>query len=733
MWDLILLEGNEILLRTALAIWQALADRIMGVRSADEFYSIMGVLTREMLEFGFVDANVLVRSVAAIGTLSELKNLREHYLYNINPWSSSEPSAATVPYDDDDDKRLNLCPREKLVLDIGVLKKQYSKLKQRQRQAHIIFNAAVSRQPQRPTPVAMNHLLLGKSALVSVRRLGPPPGSVPPPRQQQSATLHWKDEPPRQSSSSSSSDTELCDDPEHLASDEEDSRKCQVERGDEIAEEPPQNFRDSSPTPSNVTEPASSLDETVPSMTTTSKDYDTCSDDGFDFEKFLEERIRCLKSDAVERDEEETNVPGDDSKTDTDNATYPKRSSERALEIIQENSLILHRMLQCHSRFSPSTVEETRASDGDNPGDEFTWAGNSSCEDPRGSSHPKSGEEHVEIFNDPMTQNQADTQHSFEPFKYETLFIMAERSTGGVKTATFGSTPSEGGNFKNVESAFSSRAEDTRGVKFSSGQAFDVTSSFDAALKFGDVKTETCELRFETKPSETSSEVSTTTSCVGDATTSAFSSSSDTWVIRRGEDENVKVTEVSNTYPTSRGRFSMEDHSSGFGFDGDNVDASEPAEYLQGEFRNEDVTNVVGTTSPGGETDTRTSYEQTSKYKSILDYSKDLDEKYNALILNAPASKNVQQNQNASRTLHLPLSPDDSRISGDNQKLASPSRLKDPSPTWRSSASKRSPSKEFAGTSPTRGSPNHIFNPFPVMLSSRQNKDVAVKLGLYKK
>jgi hypothetical protein len=36
-------------------------SRIMMVESADEFYSIMGVLTREMLEFGTIDANNLIK------------------------------------------------------------------------------------------------------------------------------------------------------------------------------------------------------------------------------------------------------------------------------------------------------------------------------------------------------------------------------------------------------------------------------------------------------------------------------------------------------------------------------------------------------------------------------------------------------------------------------------------------------------------------------------------------
>jgi len=36
-------------------------SRIMAVDSADEFYSIMGVLTREMLEFGLMDTNNLIK------------------------------------------------------------------------------------------------------------------------------------------------------------------------------------------------------------------------------------------------------------------------------------------------------------------------------------------------------------------------------------------------------------------------------------------------------------------------------------------------------------------------------------------------------------------------------------------------------------------------------------------------------------------------------------------------
>ncbi|KAL8567448.1 hypothetical protein ACOMHN_010039 [Nucella lapillus] len=52
VWDTILLEGSEVLLRTALCLWTKLARRIMGVESADEFYSLMGEMSADMMEGG---------------------------------------------------------------------------------------------------------------------------------------------------------------------------------------------------------------------------------------------------------------------------------------------------------------------------------------------------------------------------------------------------------------------------------------------------------------------------------------------------------------------------------------------------------------------------------------------------------------------------------------------------------------------------------------------------------
>ncbi|XP_074111590.1 uncharacterized protein LOC141535524 isoform X2 [Cotesia typhae] len=62
-----------------------LSSRIIAVKSADEFYSIMGVLTREMLEF--TDTNCLIKAIMNMETLHEIQDLREIHRHNIAPWA----------------------------------------------------------------------------------------------------------------------------------------------------------------------------------------------------------------------------------------------------------------------------------------------------------------------------------------------------------------------------------------------------------------------------------------------------------------------------------------------------------------------------------------------------------------------------------------------------------------------------------------------------------------------
>ena len=80
--------------------------------------------------------------------------------------------------------------RDKLQLDVAALRKQYAKLRERQRQAHVMFwTAATPTAPSNPNPVA--NLLAGKKPLLARRssssaapgapRLRLPPARVVPP------------------------------------------------------------------------------------------------------------------------------------------------------------------------------------------------------------------------------------------------------------------------------------------------------------------------------------------------------------------------------------------------------------------------------------------------------------------------------------------------------------------------------------------------------------------------
>ncbi|XP_076056499.1 uncharacterized protein LOC143034396 isoform X3 [Oratosquilla oratoria] len=290
VWDLIFLHGNEVLLRTALALWAALADRIVEVRSADEFYTVMGVLTREMLAFGTMEPNRLVQTIVTMAPFPfpGLSELRDKYRYNITPWTLGA-SVSTVARkglrlfyadeegeDEDDDHKLvvaaafgvsgifrkseynvgisgkfrktssetsrgsssssttssasgqgGFIPRNMLIgggsggggghLDISSLRKQYDRLRERQKQAHIVLTASQIRagvgatiqtgarraggggggpgggggvagqqddpggrpKSQRSASLTMNHLLMGKKALTSKTKRVVTQGMIP--------------------------------------------------------------------------------------------------------------------------------------------------------------------------------------------------------------------------------------------------------------------------------------------------------------------------------------------------------------------------------------------------------------------------------------------------------------------------------------------------------------------------------------------------------------------------
>ncbi|CAH1783790.1 unnamed protein product [Owenia fusiformis] len=234
VWDSVFLEGSEILIRTALAIWAKLSPRILKAQSADEFYTTMGALTQEMMADTIIDADDLVKTIYNIAPFPfpQLAELREKYTYNITPFQAAmsvgkrplKGGATGILSDDDDgDEDLDvvncfggiLGPQsspgktrsdtdgsfdmskispgaygaipgalqsqipaylERMNTDIHGLKRQYTRLKERQKQAHIFIAAAASNAksqksypkaalaPNIESPVVLNHLFVGRKA-----------------------------------------------------------------------------------------------------------------------------------------------------------------------------------------------------------------------------------------------------------------------------------------------------------------------------------------------------------------------------------------------------------------------------------------------------------------------------------------------------------------------------------------------------------------------------------------
>nr|XP_036224731.1 titin isoform X4 [Bactrocera oleae]XP_036224732.1 titin isoform X4 [Bactrocera oleae] len=246
VWDLVLIEGSDVLLRTALVLWSLLEDRVLSTRTADDFYGKMGSFSSELLNGHLIDSNGLIEKVVQLGPIPDIQKLRDKHLYNITPLHHKQ--GLQFYYDDeepgsDEESRLAVATvwgmpwgrrgsqgqttnatkqvtenKERLALDISLLKKQYDRMRERQRQAHIILTTACStaRQSaiattstQSNQSVAMNQLLLGRAAIVTNKGRRPPPGAIPPARKpslptvlhsrqpvrqlRRGETLHWRD------------------------------------------------------------------------------------------------------------------------------------------------------------------------------------------------------------------------------------------------------------------------------------------------------------------------------------------------------------------------------------------------------------------------------------------------------------------------------------------------------------------------------------------------------------
>ncbi|KAK4470349.1 hypothetical protein MN116_005912 [Schistosoma mekongi] len=87
VWDSILLEGSEMILRTALVIMDFLKSRLLKLKSADQFYATMTDLMVSLSEGRIVSSQELLFEIYELAPFPYpgLKELREKFMYNIAP------------------------------------------------------------------------------------------------------------------------------------------------------------------------------------------------------------------------------------------------------------------------------------------------------------------------------------------------------------------------------------------------------------------------------------------------------------------------------------------------------------------------------------------------------------------------------------------------------------------------------------------------------------------------
>ncbi|KRX42358.1 TBC1 domain family member 30 [Trichinella murrelli] len=164
IWDSLMLEGSEILLRVALATFAKISRHTLNATSADGFYELMSRLSRKLQTMGKTQCENLIQLVYSMADFPfpGLHELRDRHLWNIQPFSSgfgmfrhqvisilkseNDPLGCSAEIEDDfaSKKSLSLFAN-KSVLDkqnLNALKKKYNEMKQRQKQAKLLLEGS---------------------------------------------------------------------------------------------------------------------------------------------------------------------------------------------------------------------------------------------------------------------------------------------------------------------------------------------------------------------------------------------------------------------------------------------------------------------------------------------------------------------------------------------------------------------------------------------------------------
>nr|CAB3266839.1 TBC1 domain family member 30-like [Phallusia mammillata] len=203
IWDSVMLDGNEFLLRVALAVWAKLGEKIGETQSADEFYCVMSEMMQKALHGKLVQTDELIRMSYKIAAFPfpHLVQLREKYTYNITPFAAENEEAkasserqvetegenqdleeydppffcftglvSTVPpptmhqkkgqmkqnlelatndrfTESQKSQRTNSMMSERMSTDIAALKHQYMTIRSRQLRAHLVYAKPIEAKP----------------------------------------------------------------------------------------------------------------------------------------------------------------------------------------------------------------------------------------------------------------------------------------------------------------------------------------------------------------------------------------------------------------------------------------------------------------------------------------------------------------------------------------------------------------------------------------------------------
>ncbi|KHJ40831.1 TBC domain protein [Trichuris suis] len=162
IWDSLILEGSEVLLRVALAIFAKISSRSKAATSADAFYELMSRVSRRLQTMSKAQSESLMQLVYNMADFPfpGLEELRDRHLWNIQPFSSGfslfrHQVISILKTDNDlpssDDKVPKKVssregkkrPEEQSISD---LKKQYKQMKQRQKQAKLFLEGGLLNQ-----------------------------------------------------------------------------------------------------------------------------------------------------------------------------------------------------------------------------------------------------------------------------------------------------------------------------------------------------------------------------------------------------------------------------------------------------------------------------------------------------------------------------------------------------------------------------------------------------------